>query len=580
MTTPTAAIASILWTLGTVAALWLALRLRVRPWIAFLLWLVPTLLLVLDFERQTVSAHGLLHASIVYDILERGAPPGHPLLGGEPLRYPWAHHWIAAAAARLFGMTPAAVFGATGLLSLALFGFFLDRAAREIDPDVRYRVLAVALALFGPNPFSYGPLASALARAGVPLEPRAVPWLKFAGVNSNHLGLMFSALALLAILRTVASERPERSVYVLAGASMLGSALLYPMSFLTNGVWLVAAAAWLALRQGPSGRARAFRLLAAATLGTLPALPYLWQISAGRSAAGALRIAPSAEYVLRHLTILGVALALPILLIVTVRPRSLRDERATVLTLCAAAALAVFALAFITPLVAYKFLMASLLPLGLLAAVPLRRLWEARPLPALACLLILFLPLGMRMGSAVTEGWPAAQPLTRKGAYLEPLDPAERDLCRWIASRTPKDALFVDDRLTVPPFGRRQLLVGLSQPSGTSAGTHDGWGMSSELILGEVTGADPETVERRKRITGELLSGRTGPVGDALLESLAAEAEGHPLYVIARGEGIAARLRGASEAVASGLRPVYRGPAASVFRLSVRPVRAPGRSSR
>jgi hypothetical protein len=270
--------ASALWTLGTVAALWLALRLRARPWIAFLLWLVPTLVLFLDFERQTVSAHGLLHASIVYDILERGAPPGHPLLGGETLRYPWAHHWIVAVAARLFGATPAAAFGATGILSLALFGFLLDRAAREIHEDVRYRILAVALALFGPNPFSYGPLASALAR----------------------------------------------------------SLILY-----------------------------------------------------------------------------------------------------------ASAALEVFAFGFITPLVAYKFLMASLLPLG------------------------------MRMGSAVTEGWPASQPLTRQGAYLEPLDPAERDLCRWIASHTPREALFVDDRLTVPPFGRRRLFVGLPQEA-PLPGTHEG----------------------------------------------------------------------------------------------------------
>ncbi|MES1242753.1 MAG: hypothetical protein ABUT39_14145 [Acidobacteriota bacterium] len=551
MTTTLAA--SVLWTLGTVAALGLALRLRARPWIAFLIWLLPTVVLVLDFERQTLSAHGLFHASIVYDILERGAPPGHPLLGGppgDPLRYPWAHHAIAAAAARLLGMTPAAVFGATGLLSLILFGFFLDRAAREIDADARYRVLAVALALFGSNPFTYGPLASALTRAGVPLEPRAVPWVKFAGVNSNHLGLMLTALVLLALLRIAASERPGRSPYVLAGAAMLGSAFLYPMSFLTNGVWLGATAAWLALRQGPSGRARAFRLLAAATVGTLPALPYLWLVSAGRSAAGALQVAPSPGYALRHLAILGVALVLPLLLIAAVRPGLNRDGRTTVLILCAAAAQAVFVLGFLSTLVAYKFLMASMLPLGLLAAAPLRRLAEMRPLPALACLLLLFLPMGMGMGRAVTEGWPAAQPLTHRGAYLEPLDPAERGLYRWIAERTPKEALFVDDRLTVPPFGRRRLFVALTQAPPPS-GTHDGWGMSSELILGGVTGADTERAERRRQIALELLVSGTRES----LERLREEAGESPVYVIARDDKVAARMTGL------GLRPVYPEPA-------------------
>lgn len=563
MTTLTA---SVLWTLGTVSALWLALRLRARPWIAFLIWLVPTLVLVLDFERQTVSAHGFLHASIVYDILERGAPPGHPLLGGELLRYPWAHHWIAAAAARLFGVTPAAVFGATGLLSLALFGFVLDRAAREIDADVRYRILAVALALFGSNPFTYGPLARALTRAGVPLEPRAVPWVKFAGVNSNHLGLLFTAMALLAILRIAGSDRPPRSVYVLAGGSMLGSALLYPMSFLTNGVWLAVAATWLAFWQ-PSGTAKAFRLLSAAAVGTLPALPYLWQVSTGRSAAGALQVAPSAEYVLRHLTILGVALALPLVLIAAVRPRLVRDERAAVLVLCAAAAQAVFVLGFISPLVAYKFLMAGTLPMGLLVAAPLRRLSEARTLPAAmlgaACLLLLFLPMGMGMGRAVTEGWPASQPLTHRGAWLEPLDPAERDLCLWISRHTPKEALFVDGRLTVPLFGRRRLFVGLPQEA-PPPGTHDGWGMPPELILGAVTGADTERAERRRQIALELL----GPgAGNDVVERLEAEAGGLPVYVVARDEGIAARMSTLS-APGRRLRPVYRGPAGSIYQLA------------
>jgi hypothetical protein len=232
---------------------------------------------------------------------------------------------------------------------------------------------------------------------------------------------------------------------------------------------------------------------------------------------------------------------------------------------------AVFALAFITPLVAYKFLMASMLPLGLLVAAPLRRLTETRPVPALACLLLLFLPMGMGMGRAVTEGWPAAQPLTHRGAYLEPLDPAERGLCRWIAERTPKEALFVDSRLTVPPFGRRRLFVGLPQPA-APPGTHDGWGMPPELILGGVTGADTERAERRRQIALELLAPSAGPA-NGILERLRAEAGGMPVYVIARDDSVAARMTGL------GLRPVYREPR-EPGEPAVFLVTAPARSSR
>jgi hypothetical protein len=95
--------------------------------------------------------------------------------------------------------------------------------------------------------------------------------------------------------------------------------------------------------------------------------------------------------------------------------------------------------------------------------------------------------------------------------------------------------------------------------------------MSSDLILGAVTGADTERAERRRQIALELLAPQAGAEADGILERLRDEAGGVPVYVIARGEGIAARM-----SAASGLRPVFRGPAASVFRL----VTAPARSSR
>lgn len=568
----TATSISLLWLLGAVAAVFLLLRLRAPLWVFLALALVPTIVLSADVARRTVAVHGLMHLGFVYEILERGAPPENPLLGGEPLRYPWAHHLAVAGAAGL-GIPPGLAFAATHVLALLLFCLALDRAAAALDRDPVFRVFAVALALFGTAPFVRPPLASLAVALGIPLEPRAIPWLKFLGVNSNSIGLAFTALALLGLVGIVTGMRAAYGPLLLA---VFGSALFYPMSFLAIGLWTAVTFCWLASRR--DSRPAAALTAAAATLGALPGLPFLWLVSHGRSAAGSLQESPTTAYVLRHGLILLTLLALPAALAAarargTVAWLRARPRSAVLLALCAAAALGVFGLGFLRPLVAYKLLLAALLPIGLLTAVPLRDLYERLPAAALAVLALVLLPTAWGIGSTLSLGWPVTDPLVEQGGFVELIDPAERDLTSWIAGETPRDALFIDRRRTIPPFGRRQLFVALAaEPA--PAGVRDGWGMPSELILGEVTGADPGRIERRRRIAETLLDPRSPVTVESSLVKLDVEAEGRAVYIVARDETAAARL-----SRAAGLRQVWQGPAATVFcRESV--TESPGRNSR
>lgn len=553
---------SLLWLLGATAAVFLLLRFRAPMWSLLALALVPTIVLSADIALRTVAVHGLMHLGFVYEILERGVPPENPLLGGEPLHYPWGHHLAIAGAARL-GVPPGWSFAATHVLALLLFCMALDRAAAALDRNRIFRVFAVALALFGTTPFVRPPLASVAAGLGIPLEPRAIPWLKFLGVNSNSIGLAFTALALLGLVGIVTGGLSPRASYAALLFAVLGSAFFYPMSFLAIGLWTAVAVCWLASRR--DSRPAAVRMAAAAALGALPALPYLWLVSHGRSSTGSLQEPPTGAYALRHAWIILTILALPAALAV-LRARGTtawlraRPRAAVLLAFCAAAALAVFVLGFIRTLIAYKLLLAALLPLGLLAAVPLRDLYDRLPAAALAVLALVLLPTAWGIGATLTQGWPVTDPLVERGVFVEPSDPAEHYITSWIAGETPREALFIDRRRTIPPFGRRQLFVALAaEPA--PPGTRDGWGMASELLLGEVMGADPERVERRQRIGESLLDPTSLVPLESSLAELDVEAEGRAVYVVARDEKTAARL-----SRAAGLRQVWHGPAATVFR--------------
>lgn len=59
---------------------WVFLSLGILPLVFIFLW-TP--------NNRIISAHGLWHTSIVYQIMNGNIPPGHPYLAGEPLLYPW-----------------------------------------------------------------------------------------------------------------------------------------------------------------------------------------------------------------------------------------------------------------------------------------------------------------------------------------------------------------------------------------------------------------------------------------------------------------------------------------------------------
>ena len=118
------------------AALVLALRTGLHgAWL--LLVAVSPLAVLCRFDVRVFSFHGLMHASVVYRILEGGAPPDDPLLAGSPLPYPWLHHLLVAWLCRMLEVLPGTGFALLSAVALPATLWLLYRCRREdVNRDV------------------------------------------------------------------------------------------------------------------------------------------------------------------------------------------------------------------------------------------------------------------------------------------------------------------------------------------------------------------------------------------------------------------------------------------------------------
>lgn len=560
---PTTSIALAAVAAAVIFALLLRLR-RPLPWL-LLLALLPVLLLELDAGWRSSSFHGLMHASIVYELLERGPPPGNPLLAGTPLRYPYAHHWLIAQVMRAVPLPPTWLFAATNLLCLPLFLWTVDAVARRISGERRFRAFAGLFALCGTSPFHGAPLRGWLDFLPQP-DRRIVPFTKFTTVNSNQLGLVLFALALLGLTELARQGTTERGARwrgaALVAAGIGGAGVLYPYLAASAGLCAGAAALLLWLRRGGAARRGALLALGGAALGTAAAAPFLVALvggSAGGLDAAALLAGP--DELAGNLTNLLLLALLPAALALLERRalvRLWRERGGPLAVLLAAAALnaALHAALSLTDYRAqYKFAALAMSLLAFPAAAAAAELHARRPLAGVVVAFLACLPSAA--WCVEVAGWSVATPTSERGPWLEPRDPDERELARWIADGTPAEAVLLDTELDLPALARRPLLVGPPRRPRSRGEASDGWGNGPEILAA----AAPEVAERRRELQRDLRArATTRPERERVLELLLEQAGGRPLFVVEREALARARLAELPRA-----RLVFEGPAAAVF---------------
>src|SRR5438128_828903 len=68
-----------------------------RAWAVAVAFAIPVALIFLDGSYRDSNWHGFMHSGIVYGIFDGGSRPYEdPIMAGQPLRYPWLHHWLIA----------------------------------------------------------------------------------------------------------------------------------------------------------------------------------------------------------------------------------------------------------------------------------------------------------------------------------------------------------------------------------------------------------------------------------------------------------------------------------------------------
>ena len=482
------------------------------------------------------SAHSFLHASITYQIMNGEVPPGEPLLAGYAARYPWGTHLVAAHMSGLLRITPFHSFAVLNIVSFALTITLVYGISRLIIRDRLANLLSVLLSTFAIT-IPYATILGWLG-ADIPIEIRGIPALKkFLNMNCVPVGLVFFLLFVYSLMAFLAGERRLRYMAGIA-AGALGCGFFYP-PFLPGALAgaLAALVAALLLRSDfgrGAGIGRALFAVGITGACAVVLLPYLRQISGGVSGTVDLF---SRRYVVENLLkylIVTIPLFAVILLGCAAGRKGVDRPAAVILWAVLIANAAGYVLVHMPLENEYKFLMLSVLCLGILGGIgfslALRRYSKA----AVIAMLAVFVMTGLMHAEwRLARGEDLGFTYRMGDVDLYAEDAEARALHQYIRDSTSTAGVFIDTEVDIPVFGRRRIFVPMKKTRGRRQA---GYGQV-DMILGFQSGYGLSTLDRRRQIADRIYHGQGTGIRDIREELLACGHGDRPeIYVVARSE--------------------------------------------
>ena len=523
----------------------IVLRRRFGPWIIVLAAFLPVPIVAL-FAKQFdfVGWHAFMHASPIYQIMDRGVfRPEEPLFAGAPIRYPWAEQWITAQASRFTGVNPLVLSLVAQTFAYAVFLAGAAWLAATVTRDRVTIALSTLLSAFGITIFHFGFLAGAAQRAFPPLwlDPRAVPLDKFLNITAAPVGYTALLLAAAAGVRLVSGLGSSRRMILIIAACTLVAAFIHPLSWLGILVYEGIAGVMLLAARRREDLVRGGQLAVAVAAPSALAFPYLRSIDASESSEGWMGVTRSPELLGTKAGNLLFFLAIFALLGYLHRAELLRlvreQNRAAIMLLLSVPVFSIAYLVIRAPgMNEYKFLLDLTPAAAVIIALSLRERLRNHRVLSLALLFLLVAPgcrlLGFRLRFGVTD------PVRIEGRYQRALEPRADQLYQWVASHTPKNAVFIAGDLRMPPLGRRSLYIAADAPWKGP----DGWGLSrTELLQWHVRRADSVTT-RRQRLALSVLSAQWDRPPTEVMASIQADIPGRPIFVHAQTNEVAAKF--------------------------------------
>lgn len=529
--------------LATAAAAILLVALRgslAGPW--WLLLGCAPLLVWLKDDLRVFSYHGLMHTSIVIQLLQGNVPPLDPFMAGDSLKYAWGHHALVALPCWLFGWSPPTGFAVVSTVLLAATLWILHRAASLLVPGRSARVLATVLSLCGVTLFSRGPLWELVVSLGLTSVNRILPIEKFVHVNNNAAGVLFFALHLWAMMELFVPREARRPrAYALLFLSVLGSAVFYPLSWMPLVASTASCGAVYLLTGGRGAWKPTVGAAAAVVAGTAVALPYLLQIMLGRDAGASFGPTLAWPYVAwKGKTVAVSLIGVAMLLAVERRQFSERwravPDRVRLLLVSAGVNLALYLGVHVPYHSEYKFLLVASLTLGLLAGPLLDALSRRHAVVGAVALVLALLPAASHWLELLQGTFGDTRRVTSTEGVLRQTDGADDALNQWVRRETPPEAVFVDWDLSLPPFAHRRAFTLLDRPFVPHAdpGSLYGWTMGPSQFLHNLFGHGVDAIRRRYELTTMLLVPGTADPSNADLDELRALAGTPAVYVVVR----------------------------------------------
>ena len=482
-------------------------RKRVSKIYFILLGISPLILFyILSPNNRIYSYHGFMHTGIVYEILNKKYPLSNPLLGGQPLFYYWGYHYLAAWVSRIFNITPFYSFSFISIISLSLSLVLAYKISSLLIKDERSNLFSALISIFGITVFGqyllmeYQYLSRELFPSRI-LYIKNIPLFgKFASITGDVIGFVSFLLFCYSIIR-IFKEKKYAFYMISFLISILCCGFFYPgMLFGIAASTISVCLVMLFRKEGhlSINLRKAVLMLILLSTGILILRPYISSISLGvRENIQFFKFKASIISIIRYLIV-----SLPILTLIHINRKEMNgrlDREAMIILLTIISTTScIYILIHLPWDNEYKFLMLSVLNLGIIGGIAFGTMSRWRNNFAVFILLFLFLnPSYYDTQAKIARLKNIPNICIEKGRYVYHIDKEENELHRWIRKNTSPDSIFVDSELTIPVFAHRDLFIGIgSEENGEK---NLGYSVPIKDIL-LACGYDYNLIEKRRRI--------------------------------------------------------------------------------
>ena len=513
---------------------------------------LTTVFFVMNPAMVTYSNHGMIHLGFVYATERDQWPPEDPYFAGTPLHYPWAYHALVGGISSLLQVAPSWVFAGTNLLALAITIIAVAGLSKILDGDETTANSAIIVTVLAPTFLGNG--AGAIFWPLSPVHDEAFwrwnglpPVEKYLSVSGMPLGMAIGLICiwkLFAIIKRGTWNVLDMSLICLSVSSL---GYLYPPVWLSTCI-VAAVCTAIALRAGL--RSMAVALIGTLVIGNLAVVPYLRDLTSGRSQGQTVRLLQEPRVYGYHLLHIAFIL-LPLWLLIAIRRQSLMEQlrrswvhRAALVS--GILLLLTFVLLYAPGDTGYKFRLMAIFCLAPLAAPGVKLIYDRSKAALVLILAIQLAPFCYTLHSKSPWGWgTVAEPCHWERTLLRHDNPEEDRLYEWIRANTPRAAILVDNKPYLPVFAQRSLFIARNsnwKPEDWWT-RRDGWTYKVNDWLERSNGHSVDEIQRRNGIVDALYGETDSPHGESIVQELGEITKDRPVFVVGRNESEKARLR-------------------------------------